>query len=417
MRYNEVSLLFLLVSVFSRGSVLLSRLKALRPHEWPIAITLLDDHQSDLERDRYAVSATISLLGQAGEFERALGLFHSVAVPDLALYHSTLVALAKSRQGAKAESLLWCITPLDCYSLNLVLMAHRDDWKSSFRIAKAAQTKGVLLDVNNYFQVISACLDSDQYDEAGKLLIEVQQSLLLKREDAVVKQTFRKILDYFWKTYSHSRIHSIRALVSRDPSMGETNSAATKALLTALGCAADEGVMRHEHFSTEGARVGYCIQKINRSIRLADFLLSATSFDYAVLEHLLALPIVSLGGGPGFDFVGAAILSDFLHLTGQSFRRRDGVRTLVADLEPGWQSCVSSFENAMNSLVTDGIRHHTSFGSCDITKPLSSSPSILQATAGTSSSVGNFLLIYICNFHALNHLLLIYICKLHWNRQ
>ena len=29
---------------------------------------------------------------------------------------------------------------------------------------------------------------------------------------------------------------------------------------------------------------------------------------------------------------------------------------------------------------------------------------------------GNFLLIYIWNFHVLNHLLLIYICKLHWNR-
>ena len=27
---------------------------------------------------------------------------------------------------------------------------------------------------------------------------------------------------------------------------------------------------------------------------------------------------------------------------------------------------------------------------------------------------GNFLLIYICNFHVLNHLLLIFICKLHW---
>ena len=28
---------------------------------------------------------------------------------------------------------------------------------------------------------------------------------------------------------------------------------------------------------------------------------------------------------------------------------------------------------------------------------------------------GNFLLIYICNFHVISHLLLIYICKLHWN--
>jgi hypothetical protein len=29
---------------------------------------------------------------------------------------------------------------------------------------------------------------------------------------------------------------------------------------------------------------------------------------------------------------------------------------------------------------------------------------------------GEFLLIYICNFHVLTHLLLIYICKLHWIR-
>ena len=32
-----------------------------------------------------------------------------------------------------------------------------------------------------------------------------------------------------------------------------------------------------------------------------------------------------------------------------------------------------------------------------------------------STSLGNFLLVYICNFHVLSHLLLNYICKLHWN--
>ena len=32
-----------------------------------------------------------------------------------------------------------------------------------------------------------------------------------------------------------------------------------------------------------------------------------------------------------------------------------------------------------------------------------------------STCAGNFLLIYICNFHVLNHFLLIYVCKLHWN--
>ena len=33
-----------------------------------------------------------------------------------------------------------------------------------------------------------------------------------------------------------------------------------------------------------------------------------------------------------------------------------------------------------------------------------------------AASYGNFLLIYICNFHVLSHFLLIYICKLHWNQ-
>ena len=28
---------------------------------------------------------------------------------------------------------------------------------------------------------------------------------------------------------------------------------------------------------------------------------------------------------------------------------------------------------------------------------------------------GKLPLIYMCNFHVLNHLLLIYMCKLHWN--
>jgi hypothetical protein len=30
---------------------------------------------------------------------------------------------------------------------------------------------------------------------------------------------------------------------------------------------------------------------------------------------------------------------------------------------------------------------------------------------------GNFLLIFICNFHVLNHFFLTYVCKLHWNRR
>ena len=41
----------------------------------------------------------------------------------------------------------------------------------------------------------------------------------------------------------------------------------------------------------------------------------------------------------------------------------------------------------------------------------------LETTSeGELKMKGNFLLIYICDFHVLSHLLLIYICKLHWNK-
>ena len=46
---------------------------------------------------------------------------------------------------------------------------------------------------------------------------------------------------------------------------------------------------------------------------------------------------------------------------------------------------------------------------------------VTQALVRSTKSIsglafqGNFLLIYLCNFHVLSHLPLIYICKLHWN--
>ena len=46
---------------------------------------------------------------------------------------------------------------------------------------------------------------------------------------------------------------------------------------------------------------------------------------------------------------------------------------------------------------------------------LSSGLCSLQRALGAFPLRGNFLLIFICNFHVLSYLLLIYICKLHWN--
>ena len=46
-------------------------------------------------------------------------------------------------------------------------------------------------------------------------------------------------------------------------------------------------------------------------------------------------------------------------------------------------------------------------------RPKGSTPH--SVSSRRSTTLGNFLLIYICNFHVLSHLLMIYICKLHWN--
>ena len=47
-------------------------------------------------------------------------------------------------------------------------------------------------------------------------------------------------------------------------------------------------------------------------------------------------------------------------------------------------------------------------------KSIAQSMDVLVASSFPQAE-GNFLLIFICNFHVLNHFLLIYICKLHWN--
>jgi hypothetical protein len=47
---------------------------------------------------------------------------------------------------------------------------------------------------------------------------------------------------------------------------------------------------------------------------------------------------------------------------------------------------------------------------------ISEIPCQVNLGASLTSGGGDFLLIYICNFHVLSHLLLIYMCKLHWNQ-
>lgn len=165
--------------------------------------------------------------------------------------------------------------------------------------------------------------------------------------------------------------------------MSLVDDESTAALMKALGGAADEGVMPTQ-FAIDGARSGYSIEKINRSLRIADFLLAA--LDLTELSSLLACPIVSLGGGPGFDFVSAAILHEFIGMIQKQTRK--GVNALVLDIEPGWKSCVVAFDRAVNRAsrppdTETADNHIVSFATCDITAPLMDNPALLTTlTAG-----------------------------------
>mmetsp|Transcript_72007 Transcript_72007/g.204367 ORF Transcript_72007/g.204367 Transcript_72007/m.204367 type:complete len:316 (-) Transcript_72007:112-1059(-) len=84
--------------------------------------------------------------------------------------------------------------------------------------------------------------------------------------------------------------------------------------------------------------------------------------------------VMSLGGGPGFDFLSMALLSDYVGGV--------GVDALVLDYEAGWEECVESVAEALGangfgvySAEDSGgggqrRRHRCTFGECDITQAL-----------------------------------------------
>uniref|UniRef100_A0A0G4IDE5 Uncharacterized protein n=1 Tax=Chromera velia CCMP2878 TaxID=1169474 RepID=A0A0G4IDE5_9ALVE len=100
------------------------------------------------------------------------------------------------------------------------------------------------------------------------------------------------------------------------------------------------------------------------------------------------LEIVSLGGGPGFDVLGAAFLSRFLSTLSdirQQSRNTDetvsgsssaspfvGLRGLVLDNESAWSASVGAVEGALREWAgNSGVSIQCPFGFVDILKPVS----------------------------------------------
>ena len=209
-----------------------------------------------------------------------------------------------------------------------------------------------------------------------------------------------------WRRYSELGVKAIRDHLSTNLPH-PVDEDATTALTAALGKAVDEGSM--PSFEEPGARAGYALGLFGRARLLADLLFLDTVepvFDQEENEENIwnLLPntiihnnsrccnIVSLGGGPGYDFVAAALVASFQNecaafadhkthkrhkSTLQSTRSSLSIHATIYDYELGWSDLVETVSKATRAVLPNGSQYHCHFGGqCDITLPLSHSSNI-----------------------------------------
>ena len=202
-----------------------------------------------------------------------------------------------------------------------------------------------------------------------------------------------------YSAFAEAALASVRSgLVPRLPVQADRG--ATEDLTFRLGMAADVGAM--PSFAHPGARAGYALGYFCRAKLLADVLFDAQTTpdaglsadrsdpnflgecvrDLLVAGHRDVVRVGSLGGGPGFDFVAAAVLACHAALerqvraagmsnsgeTNLSARPPMTIEATVFDYEEGWSDIIPSMEDAVRDSL--GAGHALGFGQCDITLPL-----------------------------------------------
>lgn len=183
-----------------------------------------------------------------------------------------------------------------------------------------------------------------------------------------------------WRHYCHRFAQDVQQelrLATKD----KVNRRAAQELEFALGATgASRGIM--PDFSNLSALRGYSLQHFGR-VRMLGDLLTQTQPDWLARGVNALFPrgcdgseqqqsnqqssfrdinLVSLGGGPGYDYVAAVALSEY--------RSGPKIKARVLEYEEQWEKCVSSMEAATRSILKRD-RHCLNFGKCDITLPLS----------------------------------------------
>ncbi|KAL7532517.1 hypothetical protein ACHAWF_004169 [Thalassiosira exigua] len=157
-----------------------------------------------------------------------------------------------------------------------------------------------------------------------------------------------------------------------------------------LGVASDVGEM--PSFEEAGARSGYAVEFFCRARYLADLYVDALNPAYEFpqfwLDGLMGTPMldgdvagtvagegdefsmVSLGGGPGFDYVSAAVASSFCSYTSTKLQGKGAMRATILDYEEGWGDLVRAMGNSTQQILQTTDFHCDWGGKCDITKSI-----------------------------------------------
>ena len=175
-----------------------------------------------------------------------------------------------------------------------------------------------------------------------------------------------------WRHWSKLTIQQIRSDLEQSLAT-RVDTQALEDLSFSLGVAADVGAM--PSFANEGARAGYAVHYFCRAQLMADLMLfsSESHFLQETVDNLFGsnktCRISSLGGGPGFDFVAAALLASYQ--SQQQQQQGTPPTTLQAtifDYQEGWSPLVEKMSESVHTVL--GGSHSCDFERCDITVPL-----------------------------------------------
>lgn len=369
------------------------------------ALSMLEEMRKAHQTDIYAYATAISVCSKAGEWEKALSVLSSMdsdgLLPDRACFNAALTACARSGRPSEARQLVermgnYALRPTpSCYTAIARAALQSGDRHGALVAIEELRRAGLQADWRALQVELTAC--------EGLLqgLAAAESSELSERIAALVRESLRLHQDtplresditWLWRIYSRCTLRAVRSCVASDAALPPADEDATSQLLSALSASASSGSM--PSFGDERALTGYTtFHMINRAGKIADILRghssdrSRSALGPALLAASSGAPVISLGGGPAYDFAALALVLDFAAMeAGETGGLGAGAaRVHVLDYEPRWKGAAYAVSAAVLSVLScprDEIRalegaarptgHQMLFGRCDLTKPLAS---------------------------------------------